>query len=145
MSPCEDHVQDHILRHSLSDPESFWAHQAEYIYWHKKPSQTLRTKKKTLSSGVTHDSWEWFPDGEVSTCFNCVDRHVNAGRGDDIAIIFDSPVSGTKEKYTYSQLLDEVEVLAGALREEGVRKGDVVMIYSKPSVLSSLIHATSLT
>lgn len=138
MSPREDHAQDDVLRRSLSDPESFWAHQAEYLYWHKKPSQTLKTKTKTLKSGVTHDSWEWFPDGELSTCFNCVDRHVNAGRGDDVAVIFDSPVTNTKEKYTYSQLLDEVEVLAGALGEEGVRKGDVVMIYM-PMVPAALI------
>jgi propionyl-CoA synthetase len=130
MATREDHVQDHIHKRSLEDPEAFWAHQAEYLYWHKKPSRTLNKKKKTLSSGVTHDSWEWFPDGDISTCYNCVDRHVNAGRGDDIAIIFDSPVSGVKDELTYSELLDEVEVLAGALREEGVRKGDVVMIYS---------------
>lgn len=130
MTSREDHVQDEVLQKSLSDPEAFWAHQAEHLYWHKKPSRTLRTKQRTIASGVSHQSWEWFPDGDISTCYNCVDRHVHAGRGDNVAVIFDSPVSGIKEKYTYAQLLDEVEVLAGALREEGVRKGDVVMLYS---------------
>lgn len=127
----ENHVQDDVLRRSLSEPEAFWAHQADHLYWHKKPSRTLSTKQRTITGGQSHTSWEWFPDGQISTCFNCVDRHVHAGRGDNVALIFDSPVSGTKEKYTYKQLLEEVEVLAGALHEEGVRQGDVVMIYSE--------------
>ena len=130
MTAKEDHLQDDVLRHSLSNPEEFWAHQAEYLHWHRKPSSTLKTTETTLKSGTKHGSWEWFPDGEISTCYNCVDRHVLAGRGDEVAVYFDSPVSNTKERYTYAQLLDEVSVLAGALREEGVKKGDVVMIYS---------------
>lgn len=125
------HPQDEVLRHSLEDPESFWAHQADHLHWHKKPSSTLKVTKKTLKSGVTHDSWEWFPDGEISTCFNCIDRHVHAGNGDAPAIFYDSPVTATKQTLTYKQLLDEVEVFAGALREEGVKKGDVVLVYSE--------------
>ena len=124
------HPQDEVHRHSLDDPESFWGHQAEYLHWHKKPSVVLASANKTLQGGGTHDCWEWFPDGEISTCYNCVDRHVNAGHGDHPAIYYDSPVTQTKETYTYSQLLDEVETLAAALREEGVKKGDVVLIYS---------------
>lgn len=80
---------------------------------------------------MTHDSWEWFPGGEISTCYNCIDRHVEAGRGDNVAIYYDSPVTQTKETYTYRKLLEEVEVLAGVLRAEGVKKGDVVMLYSE--------------
>ncbi|KAH7149363.1 hypothetical protein B0J13DRAFT_440893 [Dactylonectria estremocensis] len=125
----DHHVQDEVLRHSLEDPDDFWRHQAEHLYWHKKFSSTIELTQKTLSNGITHDSWEWFPDGEISTCYNCVDRHVLDGHGDSVAIYFDSPVTNTKEKYTYRQLLEEVEILAGALREEGVKKGDVVMLY----------------
>jgi propionyl-CoA synthetase len=125
-----NHVQDEILRHSLENPEKFWAEQAEHLYWHKKPSETLHRTDKVLPSGASHSTWSWFPDGEISTCYNCLDRHVLDGRGDEVAIYYDSPVSNTKARFTYKQLLDEVEVLAGALREDGVRKGDIVMLYS---------------
>jgi propionyl-CoA synthetase len=145
MSGNDGHIQDDILRHSLEKPEEFWASQAEHLFWHKKPSSTLKLTSKKLKSGIEYDSWEWFPDGEISTCYNCVDRHVEAGHGDEVAIYFDSPVSQTKEKYTYRQLLGEVEVLAGALREDGVRKGDVVMLYSRFAVISTLGHLDSLT
>ncbi|UNI20732.1 Propionate--CoA ligase [Purpureocillium takamizusanense] len=124
------HMQDDILRLSLDEPEKFWAHQAGHLSWHVKPTATLHHTKRTLAgSGVTHDSWEWFPGGEISTCYNCLDRHVVAGNGDEVAIFYDSPVTGAKERYTYARLLDEVEALAGALREQGVRRGDVVMLY----------------
>lgn len=125
------HVQDEVLRHSLEDPKEFWRHQAEQLHWHKPFSSTIQLTQKTLKNGITHDSWEWFPDGEISTCYNCVDRHVLGGYGDSVAIYFDSPVTNTKETYTYRQLLHEVETLAGALREQGIKKGDVVMLYSK--------------
>ncbi|KAL7948866.1 hypothetical protein V8C42DRAFT_312539 [Trichoderma barbatum] len=138
MSGKDGHVQDDILRHSLENPQEFWAHQAEQLFWHKKPSSALKLTAKKLKSGIEHDSWEWFPDGEISTCYNCVDRHVEAGHGDEAAVYFDSPVTNTKQKYTYNQLLHEVEVLAGALREDGVRKGDVVMIYM-PMIPAALI------
>lgn len=126
------HPQDLAHHRSLNDPESFWGHQAEQLHWHKKPSSALRRTTKTLRTGDTHGHWEWFPDGEISTCYNCVDRHVLAGRGDSPAILYDSPVTNTKQRITYSQLLDEVEVFAAVLREEGVKKGDVVLVYSKP-------------
>ncbi|WOO79908.1 putative protein [Vanrija pseudolonga] len=124
-----DHLQDEIHRESLADPERFWRHQAEQLHWHKFPSQMLKTFTKTLPSGVEHKSWEWFPDGELSYCYNAVDRHVAAGRGNQPAIYYDSPVTRNKRTITYSELLDEVETLAGVLREEGVEKGDVVLIY----------------
>ena len=139
------HPQDEVQTHSLSDPESFWAEQAKHLSWHKKPSSTLSRTKKSLKSGTTHDHWEWFPDGEISTCYNCVDRHVEAGNGDQTAIIFDSPVTNTKEKITYKKLLEEVETFAGVLREEGVKKGDVVLMYSEYSPLSSYFILTNLS
>lgn len=126
----QQHLQDIVLRASLDDAEGFWSRHAERLHWHRKPSRALSRTSKTLPSGATHDHWSWFPDGEISTAYNCIDRHVESGKGDHIAIIWDSPVTGSKEKYTYRQLLDEVEVLAGVLREEGVQKGDVVIIYS---------------
>lgn len=125
------HPQDEVHRHSLEDPESFWAHQADQLHWHRKPDTIFAKTTKTLKSGSTHPHWDWFGGGEISTCYNCVDRHVLAGNGDHPAIFFDSPVTKTKQTITYSQLLDEVEVLAAVLRDEGVKKGDVVLVYSE--------------
>ncbi|MCJ1383733.1 hypothetical protein MMC17_006847 [Xylographa soralifera] len=141
-----DHMQDHVQSRSLKDAESFWAHQAEQLYWHKKPSKTLRKTTKSLSGNVTHPHWTWFPGGKISTSYNCIDRHVNNGRGDATAIIWDSPVTGRKEKYTYSQLLSEVGTLAGVLREEGVQKGDVVLIYMPmiPAALFAILATSRL-
>jgi propionyl-CoA synthetase len=124
------HKQDHVQSSSLNDPESFWGHHADHLYWHKKPSAVLKQTTKKLKSGTSHDHWTWFPDGEISTAYNCIDRHVNNGHGDKAAIIWDSPVTKTKQTFTYKQMLEEVEALAGALREEGVKKGDVVLVYS---------------
>jgi len=132
------HPQDEVYDASIKDPESFWASQASHLHWHKKPSRALQTSTKSLPSGTKHPHWSWFPGGEISNCYNCVDRHVEAGRGNDVAIIWDSPVSGQKEKYTYKQVLVEVETLAGVLREEGVRRGDVVLIYSMSCASNSL-------
>ncbi|PMD27361.1 acetyl-CoA synthetase-like protein [Hyaloscypha hepaticicola] len=138
------HPQDEVQHHSLTDPESFWAEQASHLHWHKKPSSTLKITKKSLKSGIDHDHWEWFPDGEISTCYNCVDRHVDAGHGDNLAIIWDSPVTKTKQKFTYKQLQKEVETLAGVLREEGVKKGDVVLIYM-PMIPAALIGTLAIS
>ena len=125
------HTQDEAQAHSLRDPEGFWSHQADQLHWHKKPSRALKNSIRELADGVQHPAYSWFPGGEISTSYNCVDRHVKTGNGDSTAIIWDSPVTGSKEQYTYKQLLSEVEVLAGVLREEGVKKGDVVLIYSE--------------
>lgn len=128
MSP-NNQVQDAVQASSLSDPEAFWDKHGKELYWHKPYSSALRQTTKKLQDGTTHPHWSWFPDGEISTTYNCLDRHVKAGNGDKLAMIWDSPVSGSKEKYTYNQMLDEVELLAGVLREQGVQKGDVVLIY----------------
>ncbi|KAK2736268.1 hypothetical protein FQN55_001728 [Onygenales sp. PD_40] len=138
------HPQDLSQQLSLRDPEKFWAHHADQLYWHKKPSRSLRRTSKVLpATGVSHEHWAWFPDGEISTTYNCVDRHVHNGNGDNVAIIYESPVTGVKEKYTYKDLLEEVEVLAGVLREEGVQKGDVVLIYM-PMVPAALFAALAI-
>ncbi|KAL2787450.1 hypothetical protein BJX66DRAFT_283977 [Aspergillus keveii] len=143
MTPTPTHPQRAVHAASLRDPETFWSHHAQQLHWHQKPSRALSRSTKTLPSGASHESWAWFPDGEISTTYNCVDRHVHSGNGDNVAIIWDSPVSGKKERYTYRQLLDEVEVLAGVLREEGVRRGDVVIIYM-PMIPAALIGALAI-
>ncbi|KAL9010206.1 MAG: hypothetical protein Q9173_004843, partial [Seirophora scorigena] len=126
MSP---HAQDHVHTISLKVPGQFWAHQAKQLHWHKQPARALKRFEKQLGNAVRHPSHTWFADGQISTTFNCVDRHVLEGNGDAIAIIWDSPVTGRKEKISYHQLLHEVETLAGILREEGVRRGNVVLVY----------------
>ncbi|KFZ11508.1 hypothetical protein V502_07515, partial [Pseudogymnoascus sp. VKM F-4520 (FW-2644)] len=125
------HAQDTLQHRSLTSPESFWSEQASHLSWHKKPTRALTRTQKTLANGKSHDHWEWFAGGEISTCYNCVDRHVEAGNGDSTAIIWESPVTGGKTRYTYRELLEEVEVFAGVLREEGVGRGDVVLLYSE--------------
>ncbi|KAI1140387.1 AMP-binding enzyme [Hypoxylon sp. FL0543] len=132
------HPQDEVHQYSLENPESFWGHHAGNLHWHKKPKSALTETTKNLKSGTGYPHWEWFPGGEISTCFNCVDRHVHAGNGDQPAIFYDSPVTKTKRSITYAQLLDEVEVTAGSLREEGVKKGDVVLVYM-PMIPAALI------
>lgn len=131
---------------SLSDPETFWSYHANRLHWQTKPTRALTQQSKTLPSGASHQSWSWFADGEISTTYNCIDRHVLSGNGHNIAIIWESPVTGTTEKYTYAQLLDEIEVLAGVLREEGVKRGDVVLIYSTdPSHTPKASHSNRIS
>jgi propionyl-CoA synthetase len=78
----DQHVQDRVYQRSLEDPEAFWRKQSEYVHWHKKPKRALERKTKTLKSGIKHDHWSWYPEGEISTTFNCVDRHVINGKSD---------------------------------------------------------------
>ncbi|MFI6317935.1 propionyl-CoA synthetase [Nonomuraea sp. NPDC050556] len=107
---------DTVYRRSIEDPEGFWGEAALGISWDEQPS-------------TVHDGSRWFPDGRLNTCFNAVDRHVGAGRGDQAALIYDSPVTGTVRTYTYAELLDEVARTAGMLRDLGVETGDTVVIY----------------
>ena len=103
------------------DPEGYWMDAARAIDWDRMPSRAIQD----LGGPVP----EWFADGLVNTCWNAVDRHVEAGHGDRLAIIHDSPVTGSVAHVTYSQLRDRVARLAGALTERGVTKGDRVVIY----------------
>ena len=104
-----------------NDPEAFWMTAADAIDWVTKPSKALFAERAPL--------YEWFSDSEVNTCYNAVDRHVLNGRGDQKAIIYDSPMTGTKYSITFSELLEKVSVLAGALTNIGISKGDRVIIY----------------
>ena len=104
-----------------NDPEAFWMTAADAIDWVTKPSKALFADRAPF--------YEWFSDSEVNTCYNAVDRHVLNGRGDQKAIIYDSPMTGTKYSITFSELLEKVSVLAGALKNKGISKGDRVIIY----------------
>lgn len=104
-----------------SDPVSFWAEAGKDIDWF-----TPATSVFNAESGVYG---RWFDGATCNTCYNCVDRHVDAGYGDRAAVIYDSPVTGTVERYTYAQLKDQVSALAHVLRGLGVAKGDRVVIY----------------
>ena len=109
------------LQRSLTDPEGFWLAAAKAIDWTREPSRALDSSKAPL--------FRWFPDGELNTAYNALDRHVERGRGEQPALIWDSPVTGTKRTFTYTQLRDEVARFAGALRSLGVGKGDRVIVY----------------
>ena len=104
-----------------TDPDYFWLSAARGISWDVFPKQALDSTHAPL--------YRWFPDGELNTCFNAVDRHVLAGHGDRDAIIYDSPVTNTKRKVSYSDLQDQVSRFAGVLSALGVSKGDRVVIY----------------
>ncbi len=104
-----------------SDPESFWMEAAKAIDWTKPPTAAL--------DGSNPPFYRWFADGEMNTCYNCVDRHVEAGRGDHTALIYDSPITDSKAEISYADLQDRTARLAGALRGLGVEKGDRVIIY----------------
>ncbi|KXT14186.1 hypothetical protein AC579_2462 [Pseudocercospora musae] len=132
------HKQDEAWNAHQKDPEKFWMHQADQVAWNKKPTTACKRTTRKLKDGVSYQSWQWYPDGEISTSYNCVTRHVEAGNGNNVAIKWDSPVTGKKESITYAKLEEEVSVLAGALREEGVKKGDTVIIYM-PMIPAALI------
>ena len=103
------------------DPEGFWAEAAADLDWFEKPVATFDP-----NAGIYG---RWFPGGVSNTCFNAVDRQVDAGRGDQAAIIYDSPLAGAKRTITYHRLLTETQVLAAMLRDLGVEKGDRVILY----------------
>jgi propionyl-CoA synthetase len=121
-----------------ADPETFWMEAAKAIDWDEAPSHALTDKGDNL--------YEWFVDGKVNTCWNAVDRHVENGRGDQAAIIHDSPITGTKATITYAELKTRVAQLAGALAAKGVTKGDRVIIYMPmvPEALEAMLACARL-
>ena len=106
---------------SIQDPEGFWGEAARGIDWITQPQKVLDDSRPPF--------YRWFKGGQLNTCYNALDRHVIAGRGDQAALHYDSPVTGTSRTYTYAQLLDQVSRFGGALRALGVDKGDRVVIY----------------
>ncbi|MCD1627093.1 propionate-CoA ligase PrpE [Seohaeicola saemankumensis] len=121
-----------------ANPEGFWMEQAKAIDWDKPPSRALFADKAPL--------YEWFKDAQVNTCWNAVDRHVAAGHGDRLAIIHDSPVTGTVHKITFAELQTRIASLAGALRAKGIEKGDRVVIYMPmvPEALEAMLACARL-
>ncbi len=118
------------FKESIQDPKSFWGRAAEKIKWYDKWDTVLDESNKPFN--------RWFKGGKINTCYNAIDRHVEEGRGDQYAMIYDSPVTDTIEKYTYSQLKERVSKSAGFLRGLGVEKGDTVIIYM-PMIPEALI------
>ena len=127
-----------VYRRSIEDPNGFWLDQAAAIDWDKAPEQALFEGRAPI--------YEWFKDAEVNTCWNAVDRHVAQGRGNQNAIIYDSPISHTKQVITYAELLERVSSLAGALKAKGVTKGDRVIIYMPmiPQALEAMLACARL-
>ncbi len=106
---------------SLEDPEGFWAQAAGDIHWERKWERVLDDSRRPF--------YRWFAGGVLNTCHNALDRHVEAGRAEQLALIYDSPVIGTVKRYTFRQLRDTVARFAGVLRQQGIQKGDRVIIY----------------
>ena len=121
MSDSTTSTYDAAHRLSIDVPDAFWLDVAGDIDWTTTPT--------TAVDGSRPPFYRWFPDGELNTSYNCVDRHVAAGRGEQAAFIYDSAVTGVKQTITYAQLLQQVEEFAGALAAEGVGRGDRVVIY----------------
>ena len=110
-----------LFDRSLRDPEGFWGEAAEAVHWYRKWDRVLDDSEAPF--------YRWFTGGQLNTCYNALDLHIDLGRGDQPALIHDSAVTGSVQVYTYSELRQRVAVFAGALAELGVRKGDRVIIY----------------
>ena len=110
-----------VYQRSLEDREGFWAEVAEGIDWYEKWDEVLDASNPPF--------YRWFKGGVVNTCYNALDRHVEQGRAEQLALVYDSPVTGQVKKFTYRELRDEVALFAGGLASLGVEKGDRVVIY----------------
>jgi propionyl-CoA synthetase len=110
-----------LYRESIENKEAFWTKQARQLHWFKEPVNILSQTEKGF--------YRWFADGETNACYLCLDYQVENGRADQVALIYDSPVTHTIKKYSYRELLDLVSRFAGGLLAAGIRKGDTVVIY----------------
>jgi propionyl-CoA synthetase len=106
---------------SINDPKEFWSDIAEDIFWYKKPTKILNSNNPPF--------YKWYEDGITNTCYNAIDLHVKKGNGKKLAIIYDSPITNSQKKITYSELKNQVSIFAGALVNQGIKKGDRVIIY----------------
>ncbi len=122
--------QSDLHTRSLQDPAEFWAEAAEDIHWYRRWDRVLDDSNPPF--------YRWFPGALVNTCYNAVDRHVESGRAEQLALVHDSPVTGTTTSLTYAELQDRVARFAGALAARGVEKGDRVIIYM-PAVPEAII------
>ena len=108
-------------QHSLVNPEQFWKEKAETLAWFKFPEKILSTNEQGF--------YRWYEGGQLNTSYLCLDYHVETGRGEQAALIYDSPVTDTIKEFTYRELRDKVALFAGLLASKGVVKGDTVIIY----------------
>ena len=113
-----------------ADPEKFWMDAASHVDWVEPPSKALFSDDAPF--------YEWFKDAQVNTCYNAVDRHVKNGKGDQTAIIYDSPITDSKGKVSYAELQEQTAALGGALQAQGIEKGDRVIIYM-PMIPQALV------
>ena len=104
-----------IYSESIKNPEEFWQKVGDDIFWFKKPSIILNKSNPPF--------YKWYEDGVTNTCYNALDFHIDNGRGDRDALIYDSPITGNKKKFTYSELKDKVSKFAGSLDNIGIKKG----------------------
>ncbi|MEP3225571.1 MAG: AMP-binding protein [Parasphingorhabdus sp.] len=118
-NPFENYTELHDF--AASQPELFWGDVAKTLHWSKQWDHVLSEDGGPIA--------RWFVGGELNACYNCVDRHVEDGFGDQIALYFESPVTQTERTLTYSQLQDQTSKLGGAMQKHGVSKGDRVLIY----------------
>ena len=110
-----------IYEQSIKDKENFWKKVSDDVFWYQKPEKILNTENPPF--------YKWFEDGLTNTCYNALDFHVDRGLGEKIALIWDSAITNTKEKYTFNQLKEKVSLFAGALKNQNIQKGDRVIIY----------------
>ena len=114
-------VYDKVYRFAQNKPEEFWGIAAEQLYWNERWDQVRDDSNPPF--------YRWFVGGSLNTCYNCLDRHIDRGRGKQLALIYDSPVTNTLQHFTYTELRDEVARVAGALKIQGVTAGDRVILY----------------
>ncbi|HXG04729.1 MAG TPA: propionyl-CoA synthetase [Candidatus Binatia bacterium] len=114
-------LYDEVYARSLRDPEGFWAQAAEDLFWDRRWDRVFDDSRPPF--------YRWFPGGALNTCYNCLDFHIDRGRGKQRALVYDSPVTGTVREFTYAELRDQVALVAGALLRQGIGPGDRVIIY----------------
>ena len=126
-----------IYENSIKKPEEFWKNVSDEIFWFKKPSKILNKSNPPF--------YKWYEDGVTNTCYNALDFHIDNDRGDRNALIYDSPITGNKKKYTYKELREKVSKFAGALQNQGIKKGDRVIIYMPmiPEAVSKILALLS--
>ena len=120
MTPNTSLYQQH-KQQAKDAPEQFWGEQANKLAWYQKPTSILKK--------LDQHHYQWFSDGVMNTCYMALDHQIEQGRGNQTALIYDSPVTGQTKKYSYLQLWDQVALFAGVLKANGLEKGDRVVIY----------------
>ncbi|KAF9198892.1 hypothetical protein BGZ49_000174 [Haplosporangium sp. Z 27] len=138
------HNQRQVQQESLRNPEKYWGHFASQLHWDTPYSKVLALGEPSSPSVGT--DYTWFKDGKINTCYNAVDRHVLLGRGKQVAVYYDSPMSNEKRAITYLELLEQVQTCAGVIASYGLKKGDTVLIYMPmvPEALVSMLACARL-